>query len=44
MYLRINNNKTIWTKMEDLKNIKLDVLPVFEDTYIYENQNKNIWW
>ena len=25
--------KTIWTKMEDLKNIELDALPVYDDRY-----------
>ena len=32
--------KAIWTKIEDLKNIKLNALPVFNDRY--EKQNKNI--
>ena len=32
--------KTIWTKVEDLKNIKLNALPVYDD--IYKNQSKNI--
>ena len=38
--MRINDNKlikkykTIWTKFQDLKNIKLDTLPVFDDKYI----------
>ena len=26
--------KTIWTKIEDLKNIKVNVLPVYDDSYI----------
>ena len=26
--------KAIWTKIEDLKNIKLNALPVFDDRYI----------
>ena len=26
--------KAIWTKIEDLKNIKLNALPVYEDRYI----------
>ena len=40
MYLRKNDNKllekckTIWNKIEDLKNIKLDALPVFDERYI----------
>ena len=40
MYLPKNDNKllekckTIWNKIEDLKNIKLDALPVFDDRYI----------
>ena len=39
MSLRINDNKllkkyeAIWTKIEDLKNIKLDLLPVCDDRY-----------
>ena len=32
--------KTIWTKIE-LKNIVLNVLPVYDNRY--KNQNKNIW-
>ena len=32
--------KAIWIKIEDLKNIKLNALPVFNDRY--EKQNKNI--
>ena len=37
---RINDEKllgkynTIWTKIEDLKNIELNALPVYEDRYI----------
>ena len=40
MSIHINNNKllekykTIWTKIEDLKNIELDALPVYDDRYI----------
>ena len=26
--------KTIWTKIEDLKNIELNALPVYDDRYI----------
>ena len=26
--------KAIWTKIEDLKNIELNALPVFDDRYI----------
>ena len=26
--------KTIWTKIEDLKNIELNVLPVYDDRYV----------
>ena len=26
--------KTIWTRIEDLKNIELDALPVYDDRYI----------
>ena len=46
MSLRIDDNKllekykTIWTKTEDLKNIELNGLPVYEDRYI---KTKNIW-
>ena len=32
--------KAIWTKIEDLRNIELNGLLVYED--IYKNQNKNI--
>ena len=32
--------KAIWTKIEDLKNIELNALRVYDDSY--ENQNKNI--
>ena len=31
--------KTIWTQIEDLKNIDFNALPVYDDRYI----NKNIW-
>ena len=43
MPLRINDNKllekykTILTKTKDLKNIKLDTLPVFDDSYLKTN-------
>ena len=30
----LENSKTIWTKIEDLKNIKLNALPVYADRYI----------
>ena len=30
----LENSKTIWTKIEDLKNIKLNGLPVYADRYI----------
>ena len=33
--------KTIWTKIEDSLNVKLNALPVHDD--IYKKQNKNIW-
>ena len=32
--------KAIWTKIEDLKSIELNALPVYDDRY--KNQNKNI--
>ena len=32
--------KAIWTKIEDLKNIELSALRVYDDSY--ENKNKNI--
>ena len=32
--------KAVWTKIEDLKNIKLNALPVYDDRY--KNQNKKI--
>ena len=40
MSFRINhkklsgNYKTNWTKIEDLKNIELNALPVYDDRYI----------
>ena len=40
MFLRVDDErllekyKTIWTKTEDLKNIKLNALPVYYDRYI----------
>ena len=40
MYFRIDDKKllgkykTIWTKIEGLKTIKLNALPVYDDTYI----------
>ena len=33
--------KTIWTKIEGLKNTELNALPVSDDRYI-KNQNKSI--
>ena len=33
--------KTIWTKIEDLENIELNVLPVI--MIDIQNQNKSIW-
>ena len=33
--------KAIWTKIEDLKNIRLNALPVYDDRYT-KKQNKNI--
>ena len=33
--------KIFWTKIEDLQNIELNALPVYNDRY--KNQNKNIW-
>ena len=33
--------KNFWTKIEDLQNIELNALPVYNDRY--KNQNKNIW-
>ena len=32
--------KTIWTKIEDLKNIELNALPVYNDRYIKTYGNK----
>ena len=40
MSLSINNEKllekheAVWTKIEDIKNIELDVLPVYDNKYI----------
>ena len=40
MYLRIDDDKllekykTIWINIEDLQNIDLDILPVYDDGYI----------
>ena len=31
---KIEKCKTIWTKIEDLKNIELNDLPVYDDRYI----------
>ena len=31
--------KTIWTKIEDLKNIELNALPVYDDKYIKKKKN-----
>ena len=47
MSLRIDDGKllekykTIWTNIENLKSIKLDALPVYDDRH--KNQNKDIW-
>ena len=47
MSFRIDDEKifqkyvAISTKIEDIKNINLNALPVYYD--IYKNQNKNIW-
>ena len=30
----LQNYKAIWTKIEDLKNIELNALPVYDDRYI----------
>ena len=30
----VEKNKAIWTKIEDLKNIELNALPVYDDRYI----------
>ena len=30
----LEKDKTIWTKIEDLKNIELKALPVYDDRYI----------
>ena len=30
----LEKNKTIWTKIEDLKNIELKALPAYDDRYI----------
>ena len=34
--------KAIWTKIEDLKNIKLKALPIYDDKY-QKYQNKDMW-
>ena len=40
MYFRVNDEKllekykAIWTKIDDLKNIELNTLPVYDDRYI----------
>ena len=39
-YQKTNKKKNIWTKIEDLKNIELNALPVL---MIDKNQNENIW-
>ena len=47
MSFRINHEKLlekckdIWTKIEDLKNIELNVLPVYDDRYIKTKIRKN---
>ena len=30
----VEKHKAIWTKIEDLKNIELNALPVYDDKYI----------
>ena len=30
----LENYKAIWTKIEDLENIKLNALPVYSDRYV----------
>ena len=30
----LEKHKTIWTKIEDLKNIKLNAMPVYDDRYV----------
>ena len=49
MSLRVDDEKllekckAIWTKNEDLINIKLKALPVYDDReQIYKSQNKNM--
>ena len=48
MSLHINDDtlfekhKTIWTKIEDLKNIESDTLPVFDNRY--QKNNTKMWW
>ena len=37
---QLEKYKAIWTKIEDLKNIELNALPVYDD--IYKKQNKNV--
>ena len=39
-YQKTKQKKNIWTKIEDLKNIELNALPVL---MIGKNQNENIW-
>ena len=39
-YQKTNKKNNIWTKIEDLKNIELNALPVL---MIDKNQNENIW-
>ena len=47
MSFRINDEKLlekckdIWTKIEDLKNIELNDLPVYDDRYIKTKIRKN---
>ena len=32
----LEKKKAIWAKIEDLKNIELNVLPVYDNRYIYK--------
>ena len=33
-YQKTNKKNNIWTKIEDLKNIELNALPVYDDRYM----------
>ena len=35
--------KAVWIKIEDLKNITLNALPVYDGRYV-KNKNKSILW